>query len=184
MMYSTKEAAHVLQVSPTTIKRWASHFQNRFSKDELGHYVFEEGDMENLAIIKKQLEMKLSLSQIVLPDADPVPQQSKAEPVYAGQASGSRVAPVTQMTAPYGEIEKRLRYVESKLSEKADDIVCLQLLEHRRELEELSRTVKQLTQHMEEVACSLSDLNKQSEALAYQHKPAKRRRLLASLFQF
>ncbi|CAG7643749.1 Chromosome-anchoring protein RacA [Paenibacillus solanacearum] len=184
MMYSTKEAAQLLQVSPTTIKRWASHFQHRFSKDELGHYVFEESDMEKLAFIKQQLELKLSLSQIDLPEEKPAARQSKPLPADTGQASDAHASSFTRMTAQYGEIEKRLRHVENKLTEKADDIVCLQLLEHRRELEEISRTVRQLSQHMEEVACSLADMHKQTEAREREQPPTKRRRLLASLFSF
>lgn len=175
-MLTTKDAALALGVSPTTIKRWASHFQNRFSKDENGHYVFPESDMEKLAFIKQQLEKRYSLSQIVLEDkpaADSVP----ASPV-----------PSVSPADICAELSKRLDQLEHKLSQKAEDVVSVQLLEHRKELDELTVSVKQLLQSMETIKRTFAQLQKQTDsfttASGYSKPPEpKKRRLLASLFQ-
>ncbi|WP_186446210.1 MerR family transcriptional regulator [Paenibacillus cremeus] len=206
-MYTTREAAQALNVSPTTIKRWASHFQSRFSKDDQGHYVFTDHDLEALNFIKEQLEKRQILSQIVLeedqslaatpsavspsPALSPVPPSAPAAST-AVQASEPQSAaihppnPAPQLNDALRELTRRLTRVEYSLSQKAEDVVTLQILEHRNEIDELSKQVKILSQSLEGMQRSLTSLLHQAEvaaSIASMPKPPKRKSMLASLFQ-
>lgn len=51
----TKEAAELLSVSQTTIKRWAAMFPDFFPKDRLGHYTFSKREISQLNYIKDRI---------------------------------------------------------------------------------------------------------------------------------
>jgi len=136
----TKEAAAALGVSPTTVKRWASLRPERFRKDASGHYVFLPEELSLLASSKGTAEEGAS--------------SRSEEPVQAAVRLGPALEPGWQQPAiPPGwdELSDRLRELEKSLDRKAGDIVTYQILEHRRELDELRVSVKEL-------ACSLDSL--------------------------
>lgn len=51
----TKDAAELLSVSLTTIKRWAAMFPDFFPKDRFYHYVFSEQQIDLLNHIKDRI---------------------------------------------------------------------------------------------------------------------------------
>mgnify|MGYP001953391092 CR=1 FL=1 len=55
-------------------------------------------------------------------------------------------------------IEGKVERIEQKVSNKADEIVTLQILEHRRELEEIFSEMKKLDQHLEQIESKLSEV--------------------------
>ncbi|MCZ8517392.1 MerR family transcriptional regulator [Paenibacillus filicis] len=180
-MWTTKEAAEALNVSPTTIKRWASHFVGRFTKDEWGHYVFSENDLEKLSFIKKQLDQRLQLNQI---EFDAQAASMKQAVLETAAASADAAGFQAEQLAEYcHEMKRRCDSLEYKLSTKADEVVSIQLLEHRRELDDLTRSVKLLLQNTENLNQSINLLQKRSEAFFSVPQTAKKKTLLASLFQ-
>jgi chromosome-anchoring protein RacA len=126
----TKAASELLGVSQTTIKRWASHFSESFHKDHLGHYVFAEEQISLLLYIKDRIDQGDSLDQITLPAETP----SSSEPQMTFNTT----------EIPLNDMLSRLREVERSLEQKADEVVCAQVLQHRVELEELRRSFAQL----------------------------------------
>ncbi len=165
-VFKTKEAAEQLGVSPATIKRWVSFFSQSFDKDQAGHYRFTIRDMEKLRRIKEQLDQGVPLNRIALAE------RKKPE------ASPSSV--------PNGEdVLRRIGQLEYKLAQKADDVVTLQVLEHRRELEEIRDIVQRLEQYVETLKATMSQLHPVNGAhpkIQPAPEPAKRRGLLGTLF--
>lgn len=162
-LLKTKEAAQLLAVSETTVRRWISQFPSSFGKDTLGHYAFDETALHNLQLIKQELEEGISLQDINL---SPVPQGLQASaPVYEDRE----------------ELLHRLSRLEASLSQKADEVVTYQLLSHRQELDELRLVLTQLT-------ASMDALQYPEQHIAAASLPAKdrtkRRKLISILFPF
>ncbi|SFE85859.1 MerR HTH family regulatory protein [Paenibacillus catalpae] len=65
-LLKTKEAAHQLAVSETTVRRWVSTFPASFRKDMFGHYIFDAPAMDKLRQIKGQLDSGTALYDIRL----------------------------------------------------------------------------------------------------------------------
>jgi chromosome-anchoring protein RacA len=131
----TKDAAELLGVSQTTIKRWASHFPAFFQKDMNGHYAFFDKQLSLLIFIKDRVDQGDPLDQITLP-THPV-----LEPLK----------PFNSITTPMDDMLSRLREVERSLGQKADEVVSAQVLQHRGELEELRQVVAQLAASVETI---------------------------------
>jgi chromosome-anchoring protein RacA len=137
----TKEAAAALGVSPTTVKRWASTKPERFRKDASGHYIFLPEDLSVLASVK-------GTGEPVDAAGDPAPLPVPA--VRLGQAREPE-GPRSAVPPGWEELTDRLRELERGLDRKAGEVVTYQILEHRRELDELRASVREL-------ACSLDSL--------------------------
>lgn len=133
VIVKTKDAAELLGLSQTTIKRWASHFPTFFQKDRYGHYAFSEKQISLLIFIKDRVDQGDSLEQIKLP-SNPV-----LEPLK----------PFDSLMTPMEDMLSRIREVERSLGQKADEVVSAQVLQHRTELEELRQVVAQLAATVE-----------------------------------
>ncbi|OMF90847.1 MerR family transcriptional regulator [Paenibacillus sp. FSL R7-0273] len=138
-MFKTKEAAEQLSVSQTTIKRWAAMFPASFPKDRFGHYIFTTQEVSLLKSIKERLEQGESLDSITLAENQP-----QAEPMPIIQKP-----PVTE--PPMQEVWSRLVRIERSLDQKADEVVSVQLLQQRQELEDLRRMIQQLAVSIESI---------------------------------
>jgi hypothetical protein len=55
-------------------------------------------------------------------------------------------------------LELKLDQIERKLSNKAEDVVTIQLLQHRRELEEIYTTVEKIESHLKIIDNELTQL--------------------------
>ncbi|MFC5471018.1 MerR family transcriptional regulator [Cohnella suwonensis] len=129
-MLKTKDAALLLGVSQTTVKRWASQYTSTFRKDPLGHYAFTSVDLELLFHVKDQIELGKTLEQISLPGGNAVEAPRAAEP--------------PPLFSDAGELLSRLDEVERSVRQKADEVVSAQVLQHRTEIDELRQMVAQL----------------------------------------
>ncbi|WP_054026124.1 MerR family transcriptional regulator [Bacillus sp. FJAT-28004] len=165
-LLKTKEAAQLLTVSETTVRRWVSQFPSSFHKDMHGHYTFDETALDKLHLIKRELEDGSSLQAINLsPDLpDPLP-LTPPPPAYEDRE----------------ELLNRLSRLETSLSQKADEVVTYQLLSHRQELDELRHILTQLTRSMD--ALQLPQQHIAAASLSATDRN-KRRKLLRILFPF
>ncbi|MBW7456586.1 MerR family transcriptional regulator [Paenibacillus sepulcri] len=168
----TKDAAAALGVSQTTVKRWVSMFPAHFIKDRFGHYIFTDQDISRLRYMKERIDQGESLDQLELESA----------------ACKEAVEPESVMDSAAGysdEVLLRIQQVEHLLSQKADDVVSMQVLQHRKELEDLNRIVNQLmesVQQLENKWTRSRPLDKEIHLPDLQsHR--KKRSLLRSLFQ-
>ncbi|WP_019914677.1 MerR family transcriptional regulator [Paenibacillus sp. HW567] len=141
----TKDAAELLSVSQTTIKRWAAMFPDFFPKDRFGHYIFTEQEISLLESIKDRITHGEALERIHLNPADGGPPKSLQE----------KPLPPTQ-EQPLEDMLSRIKDIERSLDHKADEVVSFQLLQQREELEDLRQMIKQLAVSLETIQNSQS----------------------------
>ncbi|SFT21172.1 MerR family transcriptional regulator [Paenibacillus sp. BC26] len=150
-LVKSKDAAESLNVSQTTVKRWASHFPHYFQKDRFGHYVFSSRDLSMLAYIKESLERGETMDMIVLPEPEQQPEHPLVSAVEASHSllfgNNEQVAAASETYN--SEIHCRLVQVERRLEQKADEVVAAQILQHRSELEELRKMIDHLSAAIE-----------------------------------
>ncbi|KWX69483.1 hypothetical protein AMQ84_31380 [Paenibacillus riograndensis] len=178
-MLKTKDAAELLSVSQTTIKRWAAMFPDCFPKDRFGHYIFSEQEISLLKSIKERINHGEVLEYMNLGSAagiqPPVSQQEN--PLHHTQ------------DWPMGDMLSRIDYIERSLDHKADEVVSVQLLQQRAELEDLRQMIKQLAVSLETIqkpgGPSLSPHDELHPVAAKKLKtPPRKRGLLRNIFSF
>jgi chromosome-anchoring protein RacA len=138
MELKTSSVAKRLGVSPKTIQRWVKKYNVPCQKNEAGHYVF---DAEAVALLE---QIKFEQGAALEPCIN---QENPQHPFSADELFNVYIEP------QLNEFTSRLQNIEKKLNEKADDIVSVQLLHHRREIEELASQLHSLEQrlaHLEE----------------------------------
>lgn len=176
-MLKTKDAAELLSVSQTTIKRWAAMFPAFFPKDRYGHYIFSEQEIGLLQSIKQRIEHGETLDGISL--------TANGHPDSAQEDKSI----VMTRNIPMDDMLSRIDYIERSLDHKADEVVSVQLLQQRRELEDLRQTIKQLAAAVETIqkpgsrnASPYDELH--PVAAAKLQSPPRKRGLLRSFFSF
>lgn len=147
---NTSAVAKMLGVSPSTIQRWVKQANLQMERTELGHYQFSEESIEVLKDIKNQLNNGVLLQDLKL------------------KGKKSRKATVVAQPTSDGlkeELSDRMDKLEKKVDGKADDIVSYQILQHRRELEEMQAEIAQLKELIESLkqAASAQEDTVQSE---------------------
>lgn len=172
----TKDAADLLSVSQTTIKRWASTFPNFFQKDRFGHYIFSEQEIDLLIHIKDRVDHGESLDCIVLM-ANKQPSETLHDET------------LLHMHDPSKDLLARIEHIERSLDQKADEVVSVQLLRQREELEELRQMIVQLAASIETIQSSSSKSYLSHEeihpaGIAKLQTPPRKRSLLRSIFSF
>lgn len=171
---STSAAAKLLGVSRRTLMRWVNQLGMELEKNELGHYQFSDQNIEQL----KQLQLEVN-------------QQTAEKPVQEGQAvrTGHLVNQTVFDPGQLVEITQKMEDLERKLRGKADDVVSYQLLQHRREMEDLTSRIKTLENRIEELEGSqpkrepFKDPTLVFDQAAAAKKP-KRKGLISSIFSF
>ncbi|WP_338778887.1 MerR family transcriptional regulator [Metabacillus sp. FJAT-52054] len=168
---NTAAVAKELGVSTKTIQRWVKQLELPMERNELGHYHFREDDLETLKSVKEHLHHGVLLQDIKAENA-PVPAMEPAETKPLSTDAESRVA----------ELENRLELMEQKMNLKADAVVSYQLLQHRREMEELSRKIQKIEQTIDILFAQLPDAQQEPVLVFDNQKLQKRRGLLRSIF--
>lgn len=173
----TKDAADLLSVSQTTIKRWASTFPNFFQKDRFGHYIFSEQEIDLLIHIKDRIDHGETLDRIIL-----ISNKQPSEPLHDE-------TPVRTHDPSVEDMLTRIEHVERTVDQKADEVVSVQLLQQRKELEELRKMIEQLAVSIETIQMSNNKTYSSHDeihpiAAAKLQAPPKKRGLLRSFFSF
>jgi len=173
----TKDAADLLSVSQTTIKRWASTFPNFFQKDRFGHYTFSEQEIDLLIHIKDRIDQGETLNGITL-----MTNQQPPEPLQAE-------TPQHTLDPSMEEMLNRIEHIERSIDQKADEVVSVQLHRQREELDELRQMIKQLAASIETIQTPSSNTYPSHDechpaAITKLEAAPKKRGLLRSFFSF
>ncbi|WP_459503018.1 chromosome segregation protein [Bacillus sp. C1] len=158
MEYKTPIIAKRLGVSPKAVVRIAQQLNLSIKKNKYGHFIFTQNDLDKM--------LEYHRSQIE-PTSSPTIEPSIDFEKF-----------VTQLNT----ITHRLNRIEEKMQDKADDVVNYQLLQHRRELEEMMDKIQKLEAALEkkEQIYITPDITPTYER---EEKP-KRRKMIFSIFGF
>lgn len=177
---NTNEVAKEIGVSSKTIQRWVKQLNIPVARNELGHYEFHEDIVQLLKEVKHQMSEGVILQDIRLPIHTETFQQ--LSPAAETDASTKRIEALEkqmnqliQQQLHSTDVEKRLQELERKLAKKADEGVSYQLLQHRREIEDL-------TTKLERFAASLKQPSQIEEKKEITHTNIKKKRALFPLF--
>jgi chromosome-anchoring protein RacA len=158
MVLKTKTVSEELGVNPTTVQRWVRHFNIQCDKNEHGHYLFKQEDIEQLREIKAQLDNGLLMSDIQ---------------IQSFQTSEKSVELPTQFEDKFDRLNEAIRALEKKVEEKADAVVSYQMLQHASELEELIKKMENMEARLQDLEVALLKNNYPEEKLYVKEKPKK-----------
>ncbi|WP_147535551.1 MerR family transcriptional regulator [Bacillus marasmi] len=174
---NTSEVAKLLGVSVSTIKRWVKQLGLQLERNERGHYQFNDEAIDYLKFIQGQIN-----SGILLHEIAPLPEKTPR--------TGTIKAP-QQNDKVISDIVSKIESLEQKINQKADSVATYQLLQHRREIEDLQELITSLTSQIEELEEELSDLKKKTLMelpLVLDHqqpvKTGKKKNIFSSIFGF
>jgi chromosome-anchoring protein RacA len=170
---NTGEVAKLLGVSISTVQRWVKQLKLPMEKNDRGHYLFKEEDIELLKEIHQQIQQGVLLSDIA--------------PNYEKKARIGVVRDVENVPA-IEKLSSKINELETKLNDKADSVTTYQLLQHRREIEELQNQIKTLTNKinlLEKQLTPQTDIEKDSpyENIKKERKN-KKKNFVSHLFGF
>lgn len=171
---NTSEVAKLLGVSQSTIQRWVKQLKLQMERNERGHYHFNEEDITLLKSIQEQIQ-----SGTLLQDIAPAKEIKVRKGVVKTVENN---AEVERLFTIVGELE-------AKVNSKADSVTSYQLLQHRREIEELQDQITLLTNQLDILQSQFNELKTSSypdKPLVFDHGNVKRKKknLVSSLFGF
>jgi chromosome-anchoring protein RacA len=146
---NTSEVSKLLGVSSSTIQRWVKQLELPMEKNERGHYYFTDADIAQLKKIHEQLQNGTLLHEIT-PDR--------------GQKNLRKGAIKTgNNDESLEKVWKKVNDLERTIHTKADSVTSYQLLQHRREIEELQKQVNLLTNQLEELQEKFKEMKTHSQ---------------------
>jgi len=169
---NTSTVAKMLGVSPSTIQRWVKQANLQMDRTELGHYQFSEESIEILKDIQNQLNNGVLLQDLKLKG-----KKSRQAAVLTGANDLN-----------FQKVIQRIEELEKKVNGKADDVVSYQILQHRREIEDLHNEVSRLNEvimGMEEAAVHKEPLQNIEKGREFPPEAKfKKWKIISSLFGF
>lgn len=170
MELKTHEVAKVLGMAPRTIRKWVQKYKIPCSKNDYGHYVYNQEAISLLEALKAGSEVSGTL-------------ELYEYPLQITEITSSNNQSNEPKDQKIDLLYDRISRVERSLDQKADEVVSYQLLQQRKEIEDLTKRVGEL----EEVILTL-----QSPSIKKYEPPiifdppvkAKRRGMFRSIFGF
>ncbi|EOO22888.1 MULTISPECIES: chromosome-anchoring protein RacA [Bacillus] len=178
MEYKTPFIAKKLGVSPKAVVRIAQQLNLTIKKNKYGHFIFAQGDLD--------LMLEYHRSQMDQPQNSQTTQKISSNDVEKLKTQVNTIVQNTssndfeQLTAQFTTITRRLDRMEEQMQNKANDVVTYQLLQHRREIEEMLERIQKLEAALkkEEPIYITPDAKPTYE----REKKPKRRKMIFSIF--
>lgn len=130
---NTRSVATLLGISTSTVQRWVKQLNLEMERNELGHFIFSEEDIELLKKVKSQLHEGSLLQDIALTKIKRTGIVKNGHP---------------ETETDVAELANKIHLIETSLDQKADSVVSYQLLQHRQEIEELRKQITLLTEQI------------------------------------
>ena len=133
---NSSEVAKILGVSTSTAQRWVKQLNLPMERNERGHYTFTVEDLPILEDIRDQIQNGALLQEIA--------------PVKISTARKGTVKAV-ETSPDFEKLMMMFSDLERKIDNKADSVASYQLIQHRKEIEELQSQVAELAAALEEI---------------------------------
>ena len=174
-MMNTSEVARLLGVSASTIQRWVKQLELPMERNERGHYHFNNEDIDLLKNIQTQIQNGTLLQEIA--------------PVQEKKTRKGIVKAAPEKNSELERLYSIVTELETKVNSKADSVTSYQLLQHRREIEDLQSQVIKLTKQVENLQSQIqefktSDLPDKPLVLDQGKLNRKKKNFVSSLFGF
>ncbi|MGN5649038.1 chromosome-anchoring protein RacA [Bacillus sp. Brlt_9] len=178
MEYKTPFIAKKLGVSPKAVVRIAQQLNLTIEKNKYGHFIFTQDDLDQM--------LEYHLSQIEqCQNSNPIQKAASNDVEELKTQVNTIVQNISshdfeQLAAQLNTITRRLDRMEEQMQDKANDVVTYQLLQHRREMEEMLERIQKLeaTLKKEEPIYITPDTKPTYE----REKKPKRRKMIFSIF--
>jgi chromosome-anchoring protein RacA len=165
---NTGAVSKLLGVSSSTVQRWVKHLGLEMERNEFGHYLYTEDDIEVLKDFKQQIQDGVPIQQI---------QVKKAK------RRGSMK--LQRRTGSDDILLERINRLEGSLDSKADSVVTYQLLQHRREIEELKAQIEKMNRQIEQLLENSNETKESTPDIPYDEvKKRKKKTVFRSLLGF
>ncbi|WP_419886929.1 MerR family transcriptional regulator [Neobacillus niacini] len=142
---NTNQVAKLLGVSASTIQRWVKQLELPMERNERGHYHFNNEDIQLLKNIQTQIQNGTLLQEIT-----PVQEKKVRKGTVKAMESNAELERLYSIVSE----------LEAKVNSKADSVASYQLLQHRREIEELQSQVVDLTKQVKSLELQLHEIKK------------------------
>jgi chromosome-anchoring protein RacA len=136
LVLNTRSVAELLGISTSTVQRWVKQLKLEMERNEQGHFIFTEEKINILKEVKQQLQEGILLHDITLDKT---------------KRTGVIKAVSPELNKDQDQLEEKVNQIEISLNKKADSVVSYQLLQHRREIDELQEQVSSLTDRIVEL---------------------------------
>ena len=173
---NTKSVAEMLGISTRTVQRWVKQLNLNMVRNDLGHFIFTEENIEQLKQVKKQLDEGILLQDITL-------EKRKRSGIVKNSQPENNQEEIQEV------LEDKISLLETSLYQKADSVVSYQLLQHRREIEELQEQVSYLTGRLSDLEELFFLVNETAASLDQKQfedpiSPRKKKSFLKRIFGF
>ncbi|WP_028391649.1 MerR family transcriptional regulator [Bacillus cihuensis] len=149
-MKSSGAVANELGISQSTVKRWVTVCNMEIERNSHGHYLFTDENIQQLKQIQQQLNEGFVLHQVALGEK---------------KTRKGTILPMVQSPENQNVIEKLLisvQELERRLDDKADGVASYQLLQHRREIEDLNKKIESMANRIEVLETGRNNENERS----------------------
>jgi len=173
--YKTPFIAKKLGVSPKAVIRIAQQLNLTIKKNKYGHFIFTQGDLDQmLEYHRSQMDQSQTTQNTSSNDVEKL--KTQVNTIVQNTSSND----FEQLTAQLTTITRRLDRMEEQMQDKANDVVTYQLLQHRREMEEMLERIQKLESALkkEEPIYITPD----SKPTYEREKKPKRRKMIFSIF--
>ena len=172
---NTKSVAEMLGISTRTVQRWVKQLNLNMARNDLGHFIFTDENIEQLKQVKKQLDEGILLQDITL-------EKSKRSGIVKNLQPEEKKEEIQEV------LEDKISHLETSLYQKADSVVSYQLLQHRREIEDLQEQVSYLTERLSDLEELFFLVNETAASIDQNQfedlSPRKKKSFLRRIFGF
>ncbi|NLP50423.1 MerR family transcriptional regulator [Bacillus sp. RO1] len=170
MELKTHEVAKELGMAPRTVRKWVQKYDIPCRKNDYGHYVYDEEALARLETLKSTSEVAGALDV----DFDTDSKEVHFETMNVGSKKSKAID--HQLVT----LTERVSRTEQMIQQKADEVVSYQLLQQRKEIEELTKKVDRLESMLDQLQ---APAKKMEPPLIFDQPPQqKRRNVFRSIF--
>ncbi|TYS64516.1 MerR family transcriptional regulator [Sutcliffiella horikoshii] len=170
MELKTHEVAKELGMAPRTVRKWVQKYEIPCRKNDYGHYVYDEEALARLETLKANSEVAGALDVDFETDSKEVHLENMNVRSEKSKAFDHQLVTLAE----------RVSRTEQMIQQKADEVVSYQLLQQRKEIEELTKKVDRLESMLDQLQ---APAKKMEPPLIFDQPPQqKRRNVFRSIF--